>query len=164
MARGIDQPQHLSVMPSAPHAPPIREGRMVPHADKLFIDTFRRAIYAFGYEKFAEFAASIAEFGFPTRVEFYTEPAASMDVLRLRMVPQEGAKWTDAVINDECSFALRAIHCAHVVEHVVCIEPGAQTNGERTTVCCLHSLTPAVLDAEMTSFLREVLEVRARQQ
>lgn len=164
MARGIEQTERPTVAAPAPHAHLTLEGPLVSHADKLFIDAFRRAIYAFGYEKFAEFAASIAEFGFPTKVEFYTDPAASMDVLRLRMVPQEGAQWTDAMIKGECSFALRAIHCGHVVEHVTCIDPGAPAHGERATLCCLHSLTPAVLDGELTSFLREVLEVRARQQ
>ncbi|MEO8542021.1 MAG: hypothetical protein ABI434_00485 [Burkholderiaceae bacterium] len=130
--------------------------------DKLFIDTFRSAIYAFGHEKFAEFAASIAAFGFPAKVEFYADPAAGTDVLLLRMVAQEGAHWTDVSIDDECSFGLRANHRGRVVEHVARIDPAAGAHGELTTICCLHSLSPAVLDKELIEFLRAVLEVRAR--
>ncbi len=156
--------QHRSVMAHARPAPHIGQRQWVSDDDTVFIEAFRHAINAFAREQFAEFAASITAFGFPAKVEFNADPATGMDVLMLRMVPQEGALWTDVSIKDECSFGLRAIHDGRVVEHVSCIDPSAGALGERATACCLHSLTPAVLDKELTSFLREVLEVRARQQ
>lgn len=154
--------QRPAVMALPRPAPQLRRDPSVSDNDKLFIDNFRHAIYAFGHEKFAEFAVSIAAFGFPAKVEFRADPAAGIDVLILRMVAQEGGLWTDTSIKDECSFALRAIHDRRVVEHVACVGSGAGAHGELVTVCCLQSLTPAAIDLALVSFLRAVLEARSR--